>query len=113
MLAAAPAVQEIEASGHPERFLVEAAARSAARPDYRGVPRPFGKMPAPTKLALEMALHDEQERRALEGLVDATYAQCAIVAAASGLRLGGLGLPGPSERYSIWTHQEEVNRGWE
>ena len=24
-------------------------------------------MPAPTKLALEMALHEEQERRALEG----------------------------------------------
>lgn len=67
MLAAAPAPQEIEASGHPERFLVEAAARSAARPDYRGVPRPFGKMSAPTKLALEMALHEEQERRALEG----------------------------------------------
>ncbi|MCY3809468.1 MAG: hypothetical protein OXG58_08610 [Gemmatimonadetes bacterium] len=47
------------------------------------------------------------------GFVDPTYAQCAIVAAASGARLGGLGLPGPSGRYFIWTHQEEVSRGWE
>jgi hypothetical protein len=27
----------------------------------------IGKLPVPKKLALEMALHEEQERRALEG----------------------------------------------
>ena len=61
------AVQEIEASGHPERFLIDAAARSEASADRKGDPRPMIKMPAPTRLALEMALHEERERRALEG----------------------------------------------
>jgi hypothetical protein len=35
--------------------------------DKKGVPGYINKMPKPTKLALEMALHEEQERRALEG----------------------------------------------
>jgi hypothetical protein len=35
--------------------------------DKKGVPGYINKMPASTKLALEMALHEEQERRALEG----------------------------------------------
>ena len=35
--------------------------------DKKGVPGYVDKMPRPTKLALEMALHEEQERRALEG----------------------------------------------
>ena len=35
--------------------------------DKKGVPGYVNKMPEPTKLALEMALHEEQERRALEG----------------------------------------------
>ena len=35
--------------------------------DKKGVPGYVNKMPKPTKLALEMALHEEQERRALEG----------------------------------------------
>ena len=34
--------------------------------DKKGIPGYINKMPAPTKLALEMALHEEQERRALE-----------------------------------------------
>ena len=33
----------------------------------KGVPGYIDKMPRPHKLALEMALHEEQERRALEG----------------------------------------------
>ncbi len=60
------AVDKIESSGHPERFLVDLAGRDAYR-DNKGVAGYINKMPKTTKLALEMALHEEQERRALEG----------------------------------------------
>ena len=58
------AVGRIESSGHSGRFLFDVA---------REIPRRSGRvgylrtMPKPTRLALEMALHEEQERRALEG----------------------------------------------
>ena len=59
------AVQEIEWTGHPNRFLTEVASRE----HHKGT---FGTgyvqaMPVLTRLALEMALHEEQERRAFEG----------------------------------------------
>lgn len=60
------AVGEIEQHGHPERFLLDIAGGDRFK-DKKGVPGYVNKMPAPTKLALEMALHEEQERRALEG----------------------------------------------
>jgi len=60
------AVSEIEALGHPERFLLDVSAGDRFQ-DKKGVPGYINKMPKPTKLALEMALHEEQERRALEG----------------------------------------------
>ncbi|MCY3610778.1 MAG: hypothetical protein OXH51_04515 [Gemmatimonadetes bacterium] len=60
------AVGEIESLGHPERFLLDVAAGDRFQ-DKKGVPGYINKMPKPTKLALEMALHEEQERRALEG----------------------------------------------
>ena len=60
------AVGEIETAGHPERFLVDVAQGDRFE-DRKGVPGYINKMPKPTKLALEMALHEEQERRALEG----------------------------------------------
>ena len=60
------AVSEIELSGHPEAFLGDIT-RASDFLDKRGVPGYINKMPAPTKLAVEMALHEEQERRALEG----------------------------------------------
>lgn len=59
------AVQQIETAGHPERFLTDVVAGD--RFERKGVPGYVSKMPAPTRLALEMALHEEQERRALEG----------------------------------------------
>ena len=59
------AVNEIESFGHPERFLVDIAEGDRFQ-DKKGVPGYVNKMPKPTKLALEMALHEEQERRALE-----------------------------------------------
>ena len=59
------AVNRIETAGHPERFLAKTAGLDAYLD--QGVPGHIGKMPKPTQLALEMALHEEQERRALEG----------------------------------------------
>ena len=60
------AVDRIETAGHPERFLLKTAELDGYH-DKKGVPGYVNKMPKPTKLALEMALHEEQERRALEG----------------------------------------------
>lgn len=60
------AVSEIEHAGHPSRF-IEEVAQGEKFHDKKGVPGYINKMPKPTKLALEMALHEEQERRALEG----------------------------------------------
>ena len=59
------AVDEIESSGHPSRFITDTANKG-----YRGLRFRKGHIrsfPEPTKLALEMALHEERERRALEG----------------------------------------------
>ncbi len=60
------AVQEIEARGHPDRFLADVVHGDRFR-GRKGAPGYIHKMPAPTKLALEMALHEEEERRALDG----------------------------------------------
>ena len=60
------AVSEIEHHGHPDRFLADVVTGDRFK-DRKGVPGYINKMPTPTKLALEMALHEEQERRALEG----------------------------------------------
>jgi len=60
------AVDQIEDFGHPDPFLHDLA-RGDRFTDKKGVPGYVNKMPAPTKLALEMALHEESERRALAG----------------------------------------------
>ena len=60
------AVETIEHHGHPDRFLADVVTGDRFR-DKKGVPGYINKMPEPTKLAVEMALHEEQERRALEG----------------------------------------------
>lgn len=59
------AVAEIEALGHPSAFVADVAKRD--RYWRRGVLGYIDKMPKPTRLALEMALREEEERRALEG----------------------------------------------
>ena len=59
------AVQEIESSGHPSRFLTALAKREHR--NWQGSQGYVFNMPKPTRLALEMSLHEEQERRALEG----------------------------------------------
>jgi hypothetical protein len=76
----AEAVQQIEEAGAPERFVEELAktghvimrvpkkkkkSRWADHSDY--VKFGLFSMPAPRRLALEMALHEEAERRALQG----------------------------------------------
>ena len=60
------AVGVIESHGHPDHFLADVVTGDRFR-DKKGVPGYVNKMPEPTRLALEMALHEEQERRALEG----------------------------------------------
>lgn len=60
------AVSQIEHHGHPDAFLADVVSGDRFT-DKKGVPGYINKMPTPTKLALEMALHEEQERRALEG----------------------------------------------
>ena len=58
------AVEEIESSGHPSRFLIDVTSRKSRPRGSFGYVR---SMPTPTRFALEMALHEERERRALEG----------------------------------------------
>ncbi len=60
------AVSQIERHGHPDEFLSDVITGDRFK-DKKGIPGYVNKMPEPTKLALEMALHEEQERRALEG----------------------------------------------
>jgi len=79
------AVDEIEVVGHPERFLVDVSAGDRYR-DKKGIPGYINKMPRPTRLALEMALHEEQERRALEGelwLLERAWEEAEEIAAIS------------------------------
>lgn len=65
------AVREIERVGGPEAYLagvVERSVRGTRASAYRERDALLlGRLPTPTRLALEMALHEEQERRALEG----------------------------------------------
>ncbi len=59
------AVDAIESSGHPTRFLSDVVNRR-----HSGLTGRTGyvrAMPKPLRLAVEMSLHEEQERRALEG----------------------------------------------
>ena len=60
------AVAEIEAQGHPSRYVAQAV-RGKPDVDRESPPGLVTNMRKPTRLALEMALHEEQERRALEG----------------------------------------------
>jgi hypothetical protein len=77
----ADAVQTIEDAGGPQAFLERIARSSATPPEYsmrprRGRRRSMGRfatdtglfaLPKNDRLALEMALHEEAERRALDG----------------------------------------------
>lgn len=60
------AVSEIESHGHPERF-VRQATEKWREYRYRGRSGLLSCVPYHTRLAFEMALHEEEERCALEG----------------------------------------------
>jgi len=60
------AVSQIESHKHPSAFLNHLVARDVYR-GSKGTPGWIHLMPKPTRLALEMAIHEEDERRALEG----------------------------------------------
>jgi hypothetical protein len=95
------AVKEIEEAGHPMEFLRRISLEGTGeagnvwkRPVGDGSWRPMKekhmglvqKLPRPTRLALEMALHEEQERRALQGelkALEAVWKQAEEIAAIS------------------------------
>jgi len=60
------AVSQIESQGGPQGFLRDIAGKKGTY-SRNGLSGYINKMPKPIKLGLEMALHEEQERRALEG----------------------------------------------
>lgn len=79
------AVAAIERLGHPDAFLEDVRIGDRFQ-DRKGIPGYVNKMPHPVKLALEMALHEEQERRAMEGelwLLERAWAQAEEIAAIS------------------------------
>jgi hypothetical protein len=70
------AVAKIEQAGHPEQYLASVSkeldpdtwrAPGVGKPLFTGKMGTMHKLPAPTRLALEMALHEEQEMRAMMG----------------------------------------------
>jgi hypothetical protein len=68
------AVGRLEASGGPERLIAACASQLGPRHvqgrkgfDWIQPARPLRKLPAMDRLALEMATHEENERRAMEG----------------------------------------------
>ena len=95
------AVREIEEAGHPSEFLKRISLERKGedgnvwtRPVGDGSWRPikekhFGllhRLPRPSRLALEMALHEEQERRAIQGelkTLEAVWKQAEEIAAIS------------------------------
>lgn len=98
------AVGEIEREGHPDSFLADVVTGDRFR-DKKGIPGYVNKMPAPTKLALEMALHEETERRALEGelwLLERAWEEAEEIAAISDSLL----LPEGTEEF-VAAHKDE------
>jgi hypothetical protein len=64
------AVAAIEDAGHPEAYLARVGAALPRSDILIGMSKGHARverLPVPTRLALEMALHEEQERRALAG----------------------------------------------
>ncbi len=54
--------------------------------DRKGRPKPLSTLPAPSRLALEMALHEEAERQAIEGelgMLEAAWREAEVIAAIS------------------------------
>ena len=76
------AVRALDAQRGSEAYL-DRYFRDAAPLDKKGRPKPVASLPAPTRLALEMALHEEAERRAIEGelaLLEAAWQEAEEIA---------------------------------
>ena len=94
------AVREIESGGHPARFVTRVAELGDG--GLRGRSRSIRSMPKSTRLALEMALHEEQERRALEGelwILEQAWKEAEEIAAISDRLLLPAGTDAFFERY--------------
>lgn len=61
------AVRLLEEAGAPERYFAAAATLGERKRFIRGDPDALVNYPAEVRLALEMAAHEDTERRALEG----------------------------------------------
>ena len=76
------AVRDLDERRGSEAYLAQYF--GAAGPvDKKGRPKPVATLPAPTRLALEMALHEEAERRAIEGeltLLEAAWEEAEEIA---------------------------------
>lgn len=80
------AVGEIESRGDPNRFLAQIANERHYQPSWRRESGYVTDMFKPTRLALEMALHEEQERRAMAGelwLLERAWREAEEIAAIS------------------------------
>ena len=103
------AVELIEAAGTPHQLVTDLASAD----DFNmndGSPGYIWKMPEPTRLALEMALHEEQERRALEGelwLLEQAWREAEEVAAIS----DDLLLPAGAEEFVREHRRTRTRRG--
>lgn len=108
------AVGQIEEVGHPEAFLRAASGMKVAV-SQMGPKRHqretglIAKLPQPTRLAIEMALHEEQERRALHGelkALEARWREAEEIAAISDELL----LPeGAQEKLDAWREEASPN----
>jgi hypothetical protein len=65
------AVRWIELSGGPQRSIASFARSGLVRPPLASRPGPVRSMHTEVRLALEMALHEEEERRAVDGELSA------------------------------------------
>jgi hypothetical protein len=105
------AVSQIEEVGHPEAFLRTASEMKVAVSQmgpkrHQREAGVISKLPQPTRLAIEMALHEEQERRALHGelkALEARWREAEEIAAISDELL----LPeGAQEKLDAWRAEE-------
>ncbi|MGH7469417.1 MAG: hypothetical protein ACRENP_15815 [Longimicrobiales bacterium] len=80
------AVRQIEARGGSEAFVQSTIQTTHVRVHGRDTEHRIAKLPKSTRLALEMALHEERERRALEGelqILEEAWRQAEEIAAIS------------------------------
>ena len=106
------AVREIEEAGDPEELLRHAAAIEVPRGQmgpkkHQMQTGMLAKLPQPTRLAVEMALHEEQERRALHGELKALEARWREAEEIAGISDSLLLPEGTDEKLEAWRREED------